>query len=54
MSLADDQLLDPVATVYDAALEPERWPEVAAEAGRGCPFGPDHAGGGGPIGPPVD
>ena len=34
MSRADDQLLDLVAAVYDAALATELWPQVAAEAGR--------------------
>jgi DNA-binding CsgD family transcriptional regulator len=34
MSRADDQFLDLVATVYDAALAIELWPQVAAEAGR--------------------
>ena len=35
MSRADDQFLDLVATVYDAALTPELGPQVAADAGRG-------------------
>ena len=30
MGVADDQLLDLVATVYEAALEPSLWPQVAA------------------------
>ncbi len=34
MSLEDEQLLDLVATVYDASLAPELWPKVAADAGR--------------------
>jgi DNA-binding CsgD family transcriptional regulator len=34
MSKADDQFLDLVATVYDAALATELWPQVAADAGR--------------------
>jgi DNA-binding CsgD family transcriptional regulator len=34
MSKADDQLLDLVAAVYEAALATELWPHVAADAGR--------------------
>jgi hypothetical protein len=33
MSRADDQFLDLVATVYDAALTPELGPQIAADAG---------------------
>ena len=34
MSLADEKLLDLVASAYDASLEPDLWPKVVAEAGR--------------------